>query len=60
MLKALPPEGERECGMTPQDNSNEGESWPLREPSREDVLSTWEGPSPWDPGGRPLRSTFPS
>ena len=93
--QALPPEGERECGMTPQDNSNKGRcepsavsrgkvvvvartsmssdvfiivvthlkqededvsvmrasgegvkpthhpSWPLRKPSREDILSTW-------------------
>src|SRR5260221_11420028 len=30
-------------------------SWPPREPSCEDVLSTWEGPDPWNPGGRQLR-----
>ncbi len=56
--KALPPEGNHERGTTPQGNTNEGEcepSWPPREPSREDVLSTWGGPDPWNPGGRPLR-----
>jgi len=32
-----------------------------REPSHEDVLSTWEGPGPWDPGGKsPKEHTFDS
>jgi len=61
--KALPPEGERKRGATPQDNPNEGDhepSWLPREPSREDVLSTWEALGPWDPGGKSPSKTFPS
>jgi hypothetical protein len=56
--EALPPERERERRMTPQGSPNEGElepSWPPRVSSHEVVLSTWEGLSPWDPGGKPLR-----
>src|SRR5712691_3114867 len=30
-------------------------SWLPQEPSHKDVLSTWEGPDPWNPGGRLLR-----
>ena len=41
MHEALPPEVRREPSWSPQ------------KPSREDVLSTWEGPGPWDRGGRP-------
>ena len=53
--KVLPPDGERECGTTPQGNPNEGDcepSWPLRELSHKAMPSTWEGAAPWDPGGR--------
>ena len=56
--KALPPEDERKRGATPQGNPNEGDrepSRPSRASSHEDVLSTWKGPGPWDPGGRLLR-----
>ena len=45
---------EHEHSTTPQGCLNKGNrkpSWPLREPSHEVVLSTWEGPGPWDPGG---------
>ena len=54
--EALPPGGERKCGMMPQGNSNKAQREPdrlSREPSREEVLSTQEGPGPWDPRGPP-------
>src|SRR5712691_1862978 len=53
--KALPPEGKRKHGVISQGNPNKGNrepSLPSRASSCEDVLSTWEGPGPWDPGGR--------
>ena len=43
-----------------ESNPNKGElepDWPSREPSREEVLSTWQGPGPWDPGGPPGERT---
>ena len=46
--------GKLEVGALPQGCTNEGDhkpSWPLQEPSHEDVPSTWEGVL-WDPGGR--------
>jgi len=54
--KAWPPEGKGGHSMTLQGNPIEGNckpSWPLPELPCEDVLSTWEGPGPWDPGGGP-------
>jgi len=54
----LTPEGECEHGTTSQRSPNEGEhkpGWPLREPSRKDAPSTWEGAAPWDPGERLLK-----
>jgi hypothetical protein len=48
-------EGKRKHGVTSQGNPNKGNhkpSLPSRASSHEDVLSTWEGPGPWDPGGR--------
>jgi len=56
--KALLPGGERECSMMPQGNSNKAQrkpDWLSRELLCEDVLSTWEGQGPWDPGGGPAR-----
>jgi len=56
--KALPPGSERECSTMPQGNSNKAQHEPdqlSQEPSCEDVLSTWEGQGPWDPGERPAR-----
>jgi len=55
MHEALPPEVEHERGATPQGKAEHEPVWPPREPSREDVLSIWEGPGPWDPGGRSPR-----
>ena len=54
--EAPPPDGERERGTMPQGTPNEGTckpSSPSRQPSHDVVLSTWEGPGPWDPGGGP-------
>jgi hypothetical protein len=65
LLEALPPEGQHNLKAPPQkceheadtplqSNLNKGEHkpcWPPRESSHEDVLSTWQGPGPWDPGG---------
>ena len=36
------------------------EPGPPRESSREDDLCTWQGPSPWDPGGKPPRGHISS
>jgi len=62
--KALPPDSECKHGTTPQGCPNKGDrkpSWPSRELPHEAVLSTWEGPGPWDPGGKPPREqTFES
>ena len=44
--EALPPEGERECGVMSQGTPNEGTCEQV-------VLSTWEGPGRRDPGGGP-------
>src|SRR5260221_5951748 len=55
MHEALPPEVERERGATPQGKAEHEPGWPPREPLHEDVLSIWEGPGPWDPGGRSPR-----
>jgi len=54
--EAPPPDGEREHGTMPQGTPKEGTckpSSPSRQPSHDVVLSTWEGPGPWDPGGGP-------
>ena len=56
--EALPPDGTRERGATPQGNPNKAKcepDQPPREPSHEAFLSAWEGPGPWDPGGGPAR-----
>ena len=53
-LEGLPQDGTHRCRPSPQINLKKGEHkpcWPSREPSREDVLPTRQGPSPWDPGG---------
>ena len=51
--EALLPDGEHERGTTLQGNLNKAKREPdqlPRKPSHEIVLSTWEGPGPWDPG----------
>ena len=62
--EALPPDSECKHGTTPQGCPDKGDrkpSWPSRELPHEAVLSTWEGPGPWDPGGKPPREqTFES
>ena len=53
-----PRKGKREVDALLQGNPNKGElkpDSPSQELSREDILSTRQGPSPWDLGGRPLR-----
>jgi len=49
--KALPPDSECKHGTTPQGCPNKDDrkpSWPSRELPHKVVLSTWEGPGPWD------------
>ena len=53
--KALPPEGEHKHSTMLQGSPNEGEyqpGWLLQELLCEEVLSTWEGLGPCNPGGR--------
>jgi hypothetical protein len=47
-------DGEHEANVPPQSNLNKGKHkpcWLLQELLCEDILSTWQEPGPWDPGG---------
>ena len=49
-LETPPRKGERKRGTMPQSNPNKVKHEPCRS-LRKDVLPTWQGPGPWDPGG---------